>query len=389
MNYHFMVDDKFFNNMIEEIEKVSVGSMNEYYVLKEKNEAKHVNHPRVKWIGQTDELARKLHSVTSNDRIFIHWYDLHIGRIILTIDKNIPVYVSLMGGDFYGDPIFYHRNWLFDKKTLLQYDIANGYAGIHPRNPLKKLKHLRRLWLKDRQAKKEFDLKRQTIQRINYILLPGKMDDEVSLVKKIYQLKELTHLSFSFNQNLDLALSLPVVHKKEPVVTIQVGNSATYENNHTDLLMLISKFSTEPVEVVLPFSYGDKEYLRFVKEHYLKVFADKLVCIEEFMPRQAYLELLQKVDVCIMYHNRSQALGNCVALLALGKKVFLKKSNPLWSLFQKTGIVVFDADDISNLSFKEFAAPLTAEQVKSNIRNLSAEFSEERRLADLSKIINN
>jgi hypothetical protein len=90
-----------------------------------------------------------------------------------------------------------------------------------------------------------------------------------------------------------------------------------------------------------------------------------------------------------MYHNRSQALGNCISLLTLGKKLYLKTNNPLWSLFKEIGVAVYDANSIKSLSFQQFIKPLTGTEIESNKVKLSAAFSEKKRLRDLSKILKN
>jgi len=118
------------------------------------------------------------------------------------------------------------------------------------------------------------------------------------------------------------------------------------------------------------------------------VFADKATFQNEFVTRENYLKKLNEIDVCIMNHNRSQALGNCITILAMGKKLYLKENNPLWSMFKQIGVKIFSADTIKNISFDEFKQALKPEQAQSNIEKLSTSFSEKKRLEYLSNLLN-
>lgn len=72
-------------------------------------------------------------------------------------------------------------------------------------------------------------------------------------------------------------------------------------------------------------SYGNHKYNHFVKKYGNFNFKNKIKFLEDFVPRAEYIQQLMEVDVCVMYHNRQQAFGNCVPLLILGKIIFKKK----------------------------------------------------------------
>src|ERR1035437_10527512 len=120
MNYHIMIDDKFIDGFINDSENVSTKNANRYFIRGTKQTAIYVNHPKAEWIEDlwSNDFRNILNCVTNQDKIFIHWYDLNVGKLMLTIDKNIPLYVSPWGGDFYEDPYLYHINWVHDTITL-------------------------------------------------------------------------------------------------------------------------------------------------------------------------------------------------------------------------------------------------------------------------------
>lgn len=390
MNYHIFPDDKFFDSLIGDFEKVCGPDLNRYFIRAPKENGKYVKSLKAEWIADVynPEFKKILNSVTFRDKIFIHWYDIHIGKLMLTLDKNIPIYASIMGGDFYEEPFLHHMKWLCDKKTLRILNKKLVYPTVWARRPNKLMPQLAEIRKKKKQAKKAFEIKKETIRRINFLLVGEQMDTEFRIVKKMYKAPEAVHLPFIYNQNFDLALGLEKKTKTNSFINIQIGNSATYMNNHLDVLDKVRKFSSEEINFSIPLSYGDPAYAKLVKDYYTNAFGAKATFIEEFLPREEYIKKLQEVDICIMYHNRSQALGNCITLLTLGKKLYLKKKNPLYAMFKKIGVLIFDAGSLDKISFEEFKRPLSEQQITSNIQKLSLAFSEKRRLEDLSNLLN-
>ncbi|MGZ5191244.1 MAG: TDP-N-acetylfucosamine:lipid II N-acetylfucosaminyltransferase, partial [Flavisolibacter sp.] len=227
------------------------------------------------------------------------------------------------------------------------------------------------------------------VQRINFILIDPNNTAEVELTRKLYKASHLKHLPLNYNQNVDLANSIDFkLTDNHQVLNIQLGNSATEANNHVDCLQVIRKFKNENIKLIIPLAYGRDTYAKFVKENANELFVDKVVIHERFISREEYVRNLNEVDIGIMYHNRSQAFGNCVTLLSLGKKLFLKSNNPLFTLFNKVGIKVFDANLIRRMDFKEFAEPLSEGEKQINISLTLKYFSNERRLEYLEKTLN-
>lgn len=392
MNYHIMVDDKFIDGFIYDAEKISTLNTNTYFINGKKENSVHVKNSIVKWISFRDkDFINIVKNITKKDKVIIHWYDLKTGLFILKhLNKEVPLYVALWGGEFYEDPYLYHINWIHDKKTLEF--VKNN--NIVPEKYNKKFYYFfKKLWLQltyKSKAEKLFKQKTATIKRINKLLLPKYNEAEISLIKKIYNLNQLDFLDFNYDQNVDLASFINIENKKrkDNVTNIQIGNSATESNNHVDALEILKKIKNENINIILPMSYGNSKYSSFVKENGNKWFSEKIKYIENFVPRDEYMKQLSEIDICIMYHNRQQAFGNCVPLLILGKKLFLKKENPLYLFFESIGVKIFDANEILNMDFETFKHELTEEEKINNKTILINLFSEEMRLKYLTQILN-
>jgi dTDP-N-acetylfucosamine:lipid II N-acetylfucosaminyltransferase len=388
MNYHIMIDDKFINGFINDAENVTTKNTNRYFIRGVKQNAIYVIHPKAEWVEDiwSNDFKSILNSITDQDKIFIHWYDLYVGRLMLTIDKNIPLYVIPWGGDFYEDPYLYHINWIHDPITLRYVKKAYIFFEKWAMHPKSLLKNLWRLYDIDKKNLKRFELKKLTVHRINYLLIQNN-SIEFDLIRNIYQIPEISCLPFFYDQNFDLANKLRIVQVKSNI-NIQIGNSATSANNHVDCFKILRSFNNENIKLILPLSYGESGYGEFVKRNCLKIFRNKCEFLERFMPREEYIVKLNEIDVAIMFHNRSQAFGNCISLLTLGKKLYLKSNNPLYQVFQMGGIIVFDANKIKDLTFEEFIKPLKEDQIQSNIEKISNFYSEKTRLKNLRILLN-
>ena len=392
MNYHLMIDDKFIDGFIEDAQKVSDENSNVFFINGNKDHTTHVKNTNVEWVNfKNKNFISIIENATKLDKVIVHWYNLETGQFLLEkLKKEVPLYVVLWGGEFYEDPYLYHIDWIHDQKTLDFVKKNNIVEDKYNRRPHLILK---KIWIKLNYksiAKKQFSEKVKTVERIDKLLLSTDNITEIEHIKKIYNLEKLDCLDFNYDQNLDIAgiLSIEKTNDKNEELVIQIGNSATESNNHVDAFFVLNKFKNEAIQLVLPMSYGNPKYSLFVKKYGHDLFNNKIEYLEKFVPRNEYIKKLQETDICIMFHNRQQAFGNCIPLLMLGKKLFLKKENSLFPFFKSMGVIIFDANDIEKMTFEEFSKPLSEEEKNKNRAILQGLFSQEKRLGYLREILN-
>lgn len=148
---------------------------------------------------------------------------------------------------------------------------------------------------------------------------------------------------------------LNMANSDDVVINIQVGNSATETNNHLNILKNLSKFKKENIKVYVPLSYGDMDYADKVITYGKEMLADKFVPIQQFMSFEEYLMFMSKMDVGIFDMKRQQAMGNIVALMYIGSKLYLNRESLMWNFFSKDlDCIISDSTQISKMSMKEF-----------------------------------
>ena len=172
-------------------------------------------------------------------------------------------------------------------------------------------------------------------------------------------------------------------------VYILVGNSAAKDNNHIKSLQLLSRFSNENIEIIVPLSYGGPEdYVESVIEVGKKLFGDKFVPIRSFMEISDYWSLLNKCKVGVFNNDRQQAMGNINSMAILGAKVYIRSDTVMWNEFvNMQGMNYFDIEEINNEDFNQFWG-YSIEQANENYRIRKEAGSVERFVERWSTVFN-
>jgi hypothetical protein len=139
-------------------------------------------------------------------------------------------------------------------------------------------------------------------------------------------------------------------------VTVLVGNSGDPSNAHAEVLRALARFRGDGLRVLAPLAYGDHAYTKAVIALGHALFGGQFEPLTGFLPPEQYAERIRSVDAAIMNHAFQQGLGNVVALLLLGKKVYVRRETTTYGYFHDRGIRVFDTLALPALSLSELAA---------------------------------
>lgn len=385
MNYHIITQDKFFHSYIEDFYRLGEEKNNKIWIRGDQGDGgnQFQTDREVEYLGKNWQkvLPQKLTLLKKGDKLFVSWYDLEIGKIICAANIPCPLYVCLMGGEFYAEPVDYHAHWLYDPMTRKKI-----YEYLWPKHKPWRWYRYYYDWKRIRacraQVMKEYEEKNRTTSRIDYIVLTEHSGPEVEFVKKLYPLCKAKHLPGVYDQNFELAEKedvkpLPLENER---IRILFGHSCDPTGNQIDGLHYISKKIHVPYEVWTFLSYGDEEGRKWTMEYGKRVLGDKFHPIVNFMTRPEFVKYLNTMDVLMMYHNRQQAEGNIMTALVLGKPVFMKPENPQYGMLKRMGVKsVYDVHQMHKVDLRE-AICHAQENREDTIRRISAEYSLETRL---------
>ena len=180
------------------------------------------------------------------------------------------------------------------------------------------------------------------IRRIGHVVTYVKGDYE--LAKKWYGIGGQFHECLMYPSNTFEGHVLP--SNKGKTIKILVGNSADPSNNHFEIFNKISSQGNKDFLIYCPLSYGSVAYAEEVAQKGKELFGDRFVALRELTPLKQYMELLSEVDIAVFAHKRQQGMGNVIALLGMGKRVFMRKDVTPYKLFKELGISVFDVNEM-------------------------------------------
>jgi hypothetical protein len=132
--------------------------------------------------------------------------------------------------------------------------------------------------------------------------------------------------------------------------TILVGNSGDPANEHEWVFRALARFRAENLRVVSPLSYGDPGYVASVIALGRELFGERFTPLTDFLPPEQYAAIIRDTDAAIMNHGYQQALGNIIALLMMGKKVYVRSDTTPYRYFNDLGVPVHDTLRLPGLS---------------------------------------
>ena len=105
--------------------------------------------------------------------------------------------------------------------------------------------------------------------------------------------------------------------------------------------------------IYCPLSYGMyDEYKAKVIAIGKKMFGDKFIVLEKFMPFEEYKKFLAGIDVIIFDHNRQEAMGVTITLMSLGKIVYVNPHTTSYESLIRRGFKLFDNNLIATDGLK-------------------------------------
>lgn len=351
MVLHLLTDDKFSDSIIAQF---SAKEMMSDFVLLSKTDRMHYFH-HVDKVSQIinpnvqSELNQLLKFVESYSTVVFHglyhsWQEWLLNRW----PENVKIAWVCWGGEIYGQP-------------ELQYAF------------LKPISRLAYWWYLKTHKRKEIPLfPTKLIKKAHYCLT--NVEEEYEFVRN-YLSTDIRHLSFNYYTIDDTIGTL-----KDKIVTgnnIFVGNAATIESNHIEILLKLKQLGIGERQIILPMSYGDPWVRNMVIRVGSALFREQLQPIVDFMPLNEYNGLMLDCSVMIQPHLREHAHGNIVTGLWLGMRVYLSEEGMDYRHFKKMGCKVYSIERDLRKKNKDVFSSMKEEDVIHNRQVLLSVYGRE------------
>lgn len=395
MNYHFFGwDDKFIDGFIKLADEVS---SNNTYIFNFAPPVKYVKSNKGIFApNNSAELESIIQEIGTTDKVLFHPWSVG-SDIFLKLPAETEIYAIFWGGEFlnigpaagvknvFGDLLYEPLTKELVRKNAhierTSYVINHIKFNLLKKNSEGLLNVLKSPMLYyrffDNNLQKYINSRKKFLERVTAICHWNRFD--IELLENLFQTK-ITQKKFFYgtgrnwlNSEEKSTVSKP---ESEPLIFF-VGNSDTPTNNHLDTFEILKRFKHENILIYAPLSYQNGEYARYISEVGKKIFGEKFIPIFDFLPKDQYLNLIDKMDVCVMNHRRTQAGGNIMAFLSKGKKVFINPNSTLYLFLKSMRIEVYSINSLNSLNIDELRTGQSSEIVKKNIEILRNEFGAE------------
>ena len=358
MNLHVSHDNVFMDYVISISDEVDKDN-NRFVILgyDESNMLKYIKSKNAALYKYDSlEFWNAIGDINTYKNIYIHWLEGLTVDFVLRLPKSVNIIWCFWGGDGLEIPSLRLR--IYQEKTL-EYFLKN--QNRHE----SLIENLKSLYRKRRTTRKHL----QAIRRVNYFA--HYLSEDYELIRNDTGMTA-RFIPFHYASVEDI-----VSIKEEPGVKsndIILGNSDTLSNNHLEAIDYLSALNLSDTRIYCPLSYEKKEYAQFIASYGAKALGRNFIPLLEFMPKADYDSLLSSVNVAIMNHNRSQALGNIMVLLWKGARIYMSKKSSIYNLLLEKGCKIFCLDDLREV---DISSPLSKAEVEMNRKILLDLFSRE------------
>ena len=357
---HLASDEKFINaaNWIFE---GAFPEQNEFWIFLS-NKDLHVNHVNrqgnVKFFFTGDKLKQLIGKIENYGLVIFHGFDIVNSRMFFDLKGQVPSCWMVFGYEIYCNPKVRIPKVLGDK-TQKEFGRKRGVKNM-----------LRTFYYTVFYNKIDpYDLIRKAIKQVDYI---GVFKEDFDIFNK-NNLIDGQFLEFCY-------YPVDYIFKNNEALfvnnnNILLGNSSSKENNHLEAFDLLREFNLENRKVITPLSYGDSQYRKIILKEGEKVLDSNFEPLTEFFPLETYNKLMQQCGIVIMNHYRQQAMGNTLAMLWMGAKVYLDERNTVYHYLVRIGIKVYSINKDLKVSNPFALVSLSKEDVLHNRKILSNEIS--------------
>jgi dTDP-N-acetylfucosamine:lipid II N-acetylfucosaminyltransferase len=382
---HLIIDEKISEQILDNFS--AVNNLSLFVIIKNPSNKNYIRKEKYSDILSDSKIIDINTIILEHEikAIIVHGMFVEMADILLEIKNKIPVCWIVWGFDVYNLPKI--------KKSIYGF-LTKKYLGKKKRylnleSIIKENKYLNYLTYRLIFKRKDsYSRVQKAMKKCKYFATY--IEEDFLTFSKYYH-HNLNYINFRIStieqylgHSQDLSISISANN-------ILIGNSNSIENNHLEIIDFFRKNNlfvekAGKIKYYFPLSYGDdEEYKNLINKEASLVFNEMYIPLLEFIKREEYVNLLTSCSCAIFYHFRQQGMGNIIALLALGSRVYLSSRNPAYLYLKRMGFYVFDL----KTEFPVYINSKLSEKEAVFNRNLSKKiFSKDEVYSDIRNLTN-
>ena len=238
---------------------------------------------------------------------------------------------------------------------------------------------------KTRQHRVAMEVPLEILKRVDYLL--GSSLELFEDAKAYIGNPKMKHLQYSYF-TLEHLIGADMLDAKVNGHNILLGNSATPDNNHLDVMLLLKRVGVPKwAKIITPLSYNALWIKRMVTKVGRFLYQGQFYPLLEYMPRADYNKLVQSCSVFIANHHRPNAFGNTLTALWLGARVYVSKDNVQTKFLQRLGLHVNIIEKDLNKKNPNLFTPLSEYEREDNRRVIMEIYGRDQMRKNIQYII--
>lgn len=295
-------------------------------------------------------------------KVIIHYLSrVKIEFVNRFIEKSIPVYWIIWGGDMYNNLITYHGYNIYYEPLYVgkMYYLLNILCNF-----------LRIKSISNRIGKLQLAFIRE---RVDFFI--ANPSDFKWLQRICADLSSRACFDDFFYYPIDKYLKNKELCDMKVANNIIIGNSGSVTNNHLYAYKYLRKLNVSDRNIIVPLSYGGtNKYRAHVIRNGEKLWPTQFKPLTTLLPLDEYNDILASTSVCIFANWRQEAVGNILTLLGMGSKVFLSQKNPLYEYLVQLGFYIYPLEEICQLQIDK---PFSTNEMMHNRNIVLAKFTKQ------------
>ncbi|WP_313803783.1 TDP-N-acetylfucosamine:lipid II N-acetylfucosaminyltransferase [Flavobacterium sp.] len=327
---HLVNDEKFIGFAHQSFTRQE-NVQNDFWVLSSAESLKHITFScRLLTLSEfyTEETTA---IVNSYDLVVIHFLDVKYDQLLQNTALKPKILWIGWGGDYY---------WLAD--TLSDFHMYKPLT----RKLVSKILGNRLLYFFAKKVNRIRRKKRLALINKSISYFAPVLPDDYQLIKKSHADFKPKFIQWNYG-NLEENYVKGYEDFTVTANDILLGNSATPTNNHLDVFKVLGKNNLGSRKIIMPLNYGDLNYGKIIGIEAVRFFPQQANVLSDFMPYADYMKLLQSCGNVVMGHVRQQALGNIIAMLYVGAKLFFYEDSITYAFFKNQGFIVFTLEELA------------------------------------------
>lgn len=232
---------------------------------------------------------------------------------------------------------------------------------------------------------------KESLYRIDYF--SGVFPYEYDLLKNLprYPGIKAKPIDFYYGSTNFFIPEEPNYEIENKFLNVIIGNSGDLRNNTLDAFEILNKSldSKQVEKIIVPLAYGtDTLFINKVKEVGRKLWGEKFLSLDTFIPLDEYLKVVSNCKVAVYFHERQQASDNVLMQLMYGARVFMSETSMMYKYLKSLGFYIYSLQH----DYEMINIPLTKEQIITNRTILSEYYSSSKlieRVMEMNNIICN